>query len=92
MKDIWRFDRLITPSVIQVLWWIYVVMATLGTLIGIIAALVETTHFAYSIVLVPIFLIYWFFALLFVRILFEVVIVFFQMKGTLDSIDRQIQL
>jgi len=92
LKDIWRFDRLITPSVIQVLWWIYVVMATLGTLIGIIAALVETTHFAYSIVLVPIFLIYWFFALLFVRILFEVVIVFFQMKGTLDSIDRQIQL
>ena len=92
MKDIWRFDRLITPSVIQVLWWIYVVMATLGTLIGIIAALVETTHFAYSIVFVPIFIIYWFFALLFVRILFEVVIVFFQMKGTLDSIDRQIQL
>ena len=92
LKDIWRFDRLITPSVIQVLWWIYVVMATLGTLIGIIAALVETTHFAYSIVFVPIFIIYWFFALLFVRILFEVVIVFFQMKGTLDSIDRKIQL
>jgi hypothetical protein len=92
LKGMWRFDRLITPSVIQVLWWIYVVIATLGTFIGIIVAFVETTHYAYSLVLVPVLIIYWFFALLFVRILFEVVIVFFQMKGTLDSIDRKIQL
>jgi hypothetical protein len=83
MNDFLSFRKMITPIVIQVVFWIGVVLCVIGGLVGIIAGAVSHDGGGQQVLAGLITLLL---GPLFVRIYCEVLMVFFKMNDSLTEI------
>jgi Domain of unknown function (DUF4282) len=80
VSGFFNFDRMITPTIIKIIYWILLIFAVLGGLIILIAGHGAGAKFAglVELVLGPIF----------VRVYCEILIVVFKIHGTLVQIEK----
>ena len=84
-KDLMFLDKMVTPLVMTVIYWIGCVFLGLGSLIYLITRLASgsVTQILIGIITTPIILVLGF---LYIRILCEVLIVIFKIHGNLQKI------
>lgn len=89
-QDYLSFRKMITPIVIQVLFWIIVGLILLGAGIYFIMALISGVVEAVLVALVGLVIVVPLY-ILFIRIYFEVLIVIFRMNDTLTDIHHELR-
>ncbi len=85
-KDFFNFDKMITPSIIQIIFWIGVVFSVLAGLVMIVNGI--TAQYGGGM-LVLMGLIYLVLGPLFTRVFCELVIVFFKINDNLIELKKR---
>ena len=86
LKKFIMFDKFITPSIVQIFFWIIAGAALLITLFGLLGALFngELALFLLILIIAPILI-------LVIRIYMELILLFFKIYEKLHSIDERLK-
>jgi hypothetical protein len=86
MSDFWKFKKFITPVVIQIIFWIGIVLCIISGIIGIVRG-ATANYGGGSMVLLGVFTII--LGPLFVRVYCEILIIIFQIFDVLKQIAKK---